>query len=132
MQIYNSVIMKPYCEIASQYLLPTLRALVAKNLMEKYKMTQQDAASKIGLTQSAVSQYMRQLRGSKIKIIEKDKSIMEEIDKFSGRVASGEFNSLSILDAFCEICRLSRKRRILCELHNKSFPELKDCNICLK
>ena len=65
--------MKPYCEVASQYLLPTLRALVAKNLMEKYKMTQQDAASKIGLTQSAVSQYMRQLRGSKIKIIEKDK-----------------------------------------------------------
>jgi hypothetical protein len=124
--------MKPYCEIASQYLLPTLRALVAKNLMEKYKMTQQGAASKIGLTQSAVSQYMRQLRGSKIKVIEKDKSIMEEIDKFSGRIASGELNNLSTLDAFCEICRLARKRRILCELHTKSFPELKDCNICLK
>jgi hypothetical protein len=100
--------------------------------MEKYNMTQQDAASKIGLTQSAVSQYVRQLRGSKIKIIEKDKSIMEEIDKFSGRVASGELNNLSTLDAFCEICRLARRRKILCELHTKSFPELKDCNICLK
>jgi hypothetical protein len=124
--------MKPYCEVASQYLLPTLRALVAKNLMEKYKMTQQDAASKIGLTQSAVSQYMRQLRGSKIKIIEKDKSIIEEIDKFSGRIASGELNNLSSLDAFCDICRLARKRKILCELHTKHFPELKDCNICLQ
>jgi hypothetical protein len=124
--------MKPYCEVASQYLLPTLRALVAKTLMEKYNMTQQDTASKIGLTQSAISQYMRQLRGSKIKLIEKDKNIMEEIDKFSGKIASGELNSLSILDAFCEICRLSRKRGILCELHSKSFPELKECNICLK
>ena len=124
--------MKPYCEIASQYLLPTLRALVAKNLMEKYKMTQQDAASKIGLTQSAVSQYVRQLRGSKIKILEKDKSIMDEIDKFSARIASGELNNLSSLDAFCSICRLARKRKILCELHVKHFPELKECNICLQ
>ena len=124
--------MKPYCEIASQYLLPTLRALIAKNLMEKYHMTQQDAASKIGLTQSAVSQYMRQLRGSKIKILEKDKVIMDEIDTFSGRIASGELNSLSILDAFCEICRSARRRKILCELHTKNFPNLKDCNICLK
>ena len=124
--------MKPYCEIASQYLLPTLRALIAKNLMEKYNMTQQDAASKIGLTQSAVSQYMRQLRGSKIKILEKDKVIMDEIEKFSGRIASGELNNLSTLDAFCEICRSARRRKILCELHTKSFPDLKDCNICLK
>ena len=124
--------MKPYCEIASQYLLPTLRALIAKNLMEKHHMTQQDAASKIGLTQSAVSQYMRQLRGSKIKLIEKDKDIMDEIDRFSNRVATGELNKLGTLDAFCEICRLARKRRLLCELHSKSFPDLKDCNICLK
>jgi uncharacterized protein len=132
MQIYNSVIMKPYCEIASQYLLPTMRALTAKVLMEKYHMTQQDAASKIGLTQSAVSQYTRQLRGSKIKILEKDREVMVEIDRFAGRIASGELDKKGTLDAFCEICRLARKRKILCELHAKSFPELKDCTICTK
>lgn len=124
--------MKPYCEIASQYLLPTMRALIAKTLMEKYKMTQQDAASKIGLTQSAVSQYMRQLRGSKVKLIEKDSGIMEEVEKFAGRIASGELDKMGTLDAFCEICRLARKRKLLCEMHSKSFPELKDCNICMK
>lgn len=124
--------MKPYCEIASQYLLPTLRALVAKNLMEKYKLTQQDAALKLGLTQSAISQYARQLRGSKIKILERDKSVLEEIDKFSGRIASGELNAFSSLDSFCDICNMIRKKRMLCELHVKHFPELKDCNICLK
>jgi hypothetical protein len=122
--------MKPYCEVASLYLLPTLRALVAKNLMEKHKMTQQEAASKIGLTQSAVSQYMRQLRGSKTKILEK--AILDEVDSFSSRIASGELSGLSIMDAFCNICRLARSRKILCELHSKHFPELKDCNICLK
>jgi len=124
--------MKPYCEIASQYLLPTLRALVAKNLMEKYRLTQQDTALKLGLTQSAISQYTRQLRGSKIKTIEKDKGIIEEIDKFSGRIASGELNTLTSLDAFCGICKLIRNKRILCEIHIKYFPALKDCNICLR
>jgi len=123
--------MKPYCEIASQYLLPTIRALVAKNLMEKYKLTQQDTALKLGLTQSAISQYVRQLRGSKIKIIEKDKAVLDEIEKFSGRIASGELNPLTSLDAFCNICKLLRKKRVLCELHIKYFPELKDCKICL-
>jgi len=124
--------MKPYCEIASQYLLPTLRALVAKTLIEKYKLTQQDAASKLGLSQAAISQYMRQLRGSKVKTIEKDKAIIDEIEKFSEKIASGELKSLAALDAFCEICRTARKKRILCEFHIKYFPELKDCNICLE
>lgn len=124
--------MKPYCEIASQYLLPTLRALVAKNLMEKYKLTQQDTALKLGLTQSAISQYARQLRGSKIKILEKDKVVLEEIDKFSGKIASGELNVFSTLSSFCELCNLVRKKKMLCELHVKHFPELKDCDICLK
>jgi len=124
--------MKPYCEIASQYLLPTLRALVAKTLMEKYKLTQQDAASKLGLTQSAVSQYTRQLRGFKMKVLEKDKHILDEIEKFSGRIASGELNSLNALNAFCDICKIVRKKKILCEIHIKYFPELKDCSICLE
>jgi hypothetical protein len=124
--------MKPYCEIASQYLLPTLRALVAKALMEKYKLTQQDTASKLGLSQAAISQYMRQLRGSKVKTIEKDKGIIDEIEKFSGRIASGELNSLSALNAFCDICKIIRKKRLLCEIHIKYFPELKDCSICLE
>jgi len=124
--------MKPYCEISSQYLLPTLRALIAKTLMEKYNLTQQSTAVKLGLTQSAISQYMRQLRGSKIKSIEKDKDILNEIEKFSSKIASGELNAFSSLDAFCNICRLIRRKKMLCEHHVKYFPEMKDCNICLK
>jgi predicted transcriptional regulator len=100
--------------------------------MEKYKLTQQDAASKLGLTQSAVSQYTRQLRGFKMKVLEKDKHILDEIEKFSGRIASGELNSLNALNAFCDICKIVRKKKILCEIHIKYFPELKDCSICLE
>jgi hypothetical protein len=106
--------------------------MIAKTLMEKYNLTQQDTALKLGLSQAAISQYVRQLRGSKVKLIEKDKNMIEEIEKFSGRIASGELNSLTALDAFCDICRIARRKKILCEFHIKHFPELKECNICLK
>ena len=123
--------MKPYCETASQYVLPTLRALIAKRLMEKYKLTQQNAAIKLGLTQSAVSQYIRNLRGSKIKSIEKDENINKEIEIFVDRIASGDMNSLDALESFCNICKLTRKKRLLCDIHIKVSPSLKDCRVCL-
>ena len=124
--------MKPYCEVVAQYVLPTMRALIAKKLMEKYKLTQQNAALKLGLTQSAISQYMRNLRGSKIKSIEKDENINKEIEIFVDRIASGDLDSLKTLDAFCSICKLIRKKKLLCSIHIKLFPELKDCRICLE
>ena len=124
--------MKPYCEIVAQYVLPTMRALIAKKLMEKYKLTQQGAAFKLGLTQSSISQYMRNLRGSKIKSIEKDEKVNKEIGIFVDRIASGDLNSLTTLDVFCNICRLIRKKKLLCDIHIKVFPDIKDCRICLE
>jgi predicted transcriptional regulator len=106
--------------------------LIAKDLIEKHRLNQQDVAKKLGLTQSAVSQYLRNLRGSKIKVIEKDEDIAKEIENFSSRIASGELKSLTALDAFCNICRLIRRRKMMCSIHLKVFPELENCTICLK
>jgi len=123
--------MKPYCELVSQYVVPTMRALIAKRLMEKYKLTQQQAAEKLGITQSAISQYMRNLRGSKIKSIEKDAGIIKEIDIFVEDIAAGKTNSLKMLNDFCGICKSIRKKKLLCDIHIKIFPDMKDCRICL-
>ena len=124
--------MKPYCESVAQFVIPTMRALIAKRLMEKYKMTQQQAASKLGLTQSAVSQYLRNLRGSKIKSIEKDEAVAKEIENFVDRITSGEVNPLTAMDQFCGICKIVRKRKLLCEIHMKNSPDMKNCSICMK
>jgi predicted transcriptional regulator len=123
--------MKPYCESVAQYVIPTMRALVAKRLMDKYKLTQQAAALKLGLTQSAISQYMRNLRGSKLKSIEKDEFVNKAIENFVDRIASGDMNSMAAMEDFCNICRMIRKRRLLCDIHIKSFPEIKECRSCL-
>ena len=66
----------------------------------------------------------------KIKILEKDKEINKQIEKFANRIASGELNSSNTLIPFCNICKNIRKSKILCKIHKKAFPELKNCNIC--
>ena len=124
--------MKPYCEVTAQIILPAIRALVAKNLMEKYKLNQQETASKLGVTQAAISQYRRDLRGSRMRILEKDKNIVEEIERFTDRMISEEFNSISAMEAFCNICKTIRNKKLVCDIHMKSFPELKECKICLE
>ena len=103
--------MKLRCEIAASKLLPTIRAMVAKELIEKYNMTQQEAATKLGITQSAVSQYIRQLRGSKFSSLEKDKTIYKKVEQLANTLASSNTeNQSKISVSFCSICKSSRKK----------------------
>ena len=91
--------MKPYCEIVVQVVLPGVRALVAKELMQTHKMTQQQTSQKLGVSQAAVSQYTREIRGYKIRILEKDQVVMKEVANIASRIASDD----SIFDTNFEV-----------------------------
>ena len=43
--------------------MPTIRAMVVKDLIKRYKLSQVNVARKLGITQPAVSQYVSALRG---------------------------------------------------------------------
>ena len=58
--------MKLPCEKALWYVLPQIRADLSKELVEQ-GMKQKDVAEYLGVTPSAVSQYMKRKRGGKIK-----------------------------------------------------------------
>lgn len=62
--------LKPFCEVM---LHPALRALIAKELAEHYNFTQAQIAAKLGVTQPAVSQYLRLLRAKHVKELRRDK-----------------------------------------------------------
>ena len=57
--------MRPPCELVVRYILPTFRSLIAKELVEKYHFSQNDAAKKLGTTQAAISHYLSSKRGHK-------------------------------------------------------------------
>ena len=113
--------MKIYCEIVVEFL-PALRSLIAKTLMDKHKLTQTETAKRLGVTQSAISQYRRNIRGLKTKVLEKDKVIMEEIEKFSERIASGELDYINLSKSFYDLCKSV--------LHRKSLINLENCPMC--
>ncbi len=81
-------------------ILPTLRALVAKELLEKYRMTQKQVAAILGVTQPAVSQYKKGIRGNKQLFIPKKKIV-----EFSKKIAYEiYFNDMKFYEKICYIC----------------------------
>ena len=90
---------KLMCEIMAQDVLPSLRAFIAKELILEYKMNQIAVAEWLGVSQPAVSQYVRQLRGSRYK----EDFIRKEVEAICGKLMKGTENELE-----ADICRLCR------------------------
>jgi hypothetical protein len=123
--------MKPACEIIVQYILPAIRAGVAKRLIEKYGLSQRQAAERLGTTQPAVSQYKKGLRGYKTGILKDNPRLLELIDSLASRSASGEISQDQLTLEFCNICRYLKSEGDICKLHKELYPLLESCKICL-
>jgi len=90
-------------EVIVKEILPTARSLVAKKLIQDYGLSQKETASRLGISQPAVSQYKRDLRGSRIHILENNPEVLEKINEIAKRIASGQ---LTQEKASIEICGL--------------------------
>jgi hypothetical protein len=122
--------MKPICEIVAQEILPAARAFLAKKLIEDYKLSQKRVAKLMGLTQPAVSQYKRNLRGYKIEIFRSDPKLLNMMEIFAKKIAEG----MSIEEQtqeFRNICRFMVKNGYVCSIHKKNDPSLENCKICM-
>jgi len=124
--------MKPFCETVVQSVVPGVRALLSRELMDKHGMTQQETANRLGITQAAVSQYRRSLRGFNIRILENNEDIMKEIAKFAQRLSKSPVDAVEGHMSFCDICRIIRSREVICALHKEKYPGLDKCNICVR
>jgi hypothetical protein len=121
---------KPPCEIVSKYVLPAIRALIARRLIEQYGYTQLDAAKTLGMTQSAMSRYMALERGGKIKVT---KEINKLIDDIAKNIVKGKLSQEKLIKKLCYVCETFRKSGNLCKIHRELSPIVpKTCKICLK
>jgi predicted transcriptional regulator len=122
--------MKTLCELMSLEVLPTVRAIVARRLVEVHGLSQQQAADRMGSTQPAISQYKSELRGYKTSMIMRDQKLLEIINSLARRLASGEVDQQAAALEFCDVCRHMRSVGTACELHKKNCPSLSSCSIC--
>ncbi|MDI6826800.1 MAG: hypothetical protein QMD36_06525 [Candidatus Aenigmarchaeota archaeon] len=122
--------MKPFCEVIVTTILPAIRSMITKELLTTYKLTQEEAADLLGLTQPAISQYSHESRGRKVKLLEKQPKIMEMVDNLTKNINSGKLNGRQIQAEFCKICKSIRESKTICRLHEKIYPSIAPCSEC--
>lgn len=93
--------MKTPCEIIVWQVLPVIRKEFAKNLIKNHDLSQKEAASKLGVTEAAVSRYISGKRGTSDIL---DGKILKEVTKSVKRLVEG--NGTTVIEETCRVCRL--------------------------
>lgn len=118
-------------ELASKSVIPAIRALIVKRLVEDHGMTQQEAAQLLGVTQPAVSKYLHEKRGAAIKLIG-----IREIDQATTEIAemvsSQKAQPIEVMSRIEAACEYVRRNRYMCDLHKKLEPgmDIDSCHVC--
>jgi len=118
-------------ELASKSVIPAIRALIVKRLVEDHGMTQQEAAKLLGVTQPAVSKYLHEKRGAAIRLIG-----IREIDQATTEIAemvsSQKTQPIEVMSRIEAACEYVRRNRYMCDLHKKLEPgmDIDSCHVC--
>lgn len=118
--------MKTVCEIVVNDILPTLRAAVAKELIKNYNLNQSEVAKLLDVSQPAVSQYLRQLRG-KTDIVEND-TVNTHIKDLAGKLHSKQLAAEDLCLNMCSIAKVIIDAGIMKDI--KGIKKVDTCVIC--
>lgn len=120
------------CEVAVKAVVPAMRALVAIELTRTYELKQSDAAHLLGVTQTAVSKYVRHTRGNVLEIVNVEE-IQPIVKQIAVALTNGNASRSELLTDFCKACQIIRQKGLMCELCKRSDPliDTEACSFCL-
>lgn len=123
--------MKFPCEIVVRDYLPVVRAAMARELSEHYKLKQSQIASLLGVTQASISHYLSAKRGYSLQLSKRHSDLAMMGKKLAKALVEGT-SSMQVIATVCNLCKNLRVNDVICELHKKAFTVLKDttCDIC--
>jgi uncharacterized protein len=107
-------------EIEAKSLIPAIRAILAKKLVKEYEMKEEIVARVLGVTQAAVSNYLRGTRGD-IKLMNKLTSVLEVMrmtDDIARDLTSNKAYTPNTMAKFVELCNYMRYTFIICDVHH--------------
>jgi predicted transcriptional regulator len=82
-------------------MLPSIRAEIARELVATHKMNQSEVSRILGVSQPAVSQYVRQLRGRGLL----HSGLRSEIKSLCEKLVNGKVNGSDLEGEMYTICR---------------------------
>jgi predicted transcriptional regulator len=124
--------LKPPCMIVVQYVLPAIRVLIMRELVEKHGLRKIDASAKMAVSPAAVTQYMKGERGSAfIKEVSQSEKAMQIVSELAEALVKDETPMDTVISKLCEACTIIRSEGINCKLHQKELPALRECKCVL-
>lgn len=123
--------MKPPCMVVVRYILPAIRAQIAKELVERYGLKRSEVAKKMVVTPAAVTQYLEGIRGGQaIYLIEGSEKIAEMVSQTADSLVKNDTEICEVLELICNICQVMMSSGLLCEMHQEMLPSLKGRGAC--
>ena len=121
-------------EIESKSLIPALRAILAKDLAKNYNIREDQISQMLGVTQAAVSNYIRGIRGDP-NLIEKllqEKQVANMIAEITNNLASDKAYTPSSLSKFIGLCNYIKSSLLICDIHHNLESDIDDavCKEC--
>jgi len=121
-------------EIESKSLIPALRAILAKDLANKHHIREDEISKMLGVTQAAISNYIRGTRGDPT-LIEKlleDKQVAVMLDDISDSLSSDKAYTPSSLSKFIGLCNYIKSSLLICDIHHNLETNIDDevCKEC--
>jgi predicted transcriptional regulator len=107
-------------EIESKLLIPAVRAILSKELIIEKGLKEEEVARLLGITQAAVSNYLRGTRGDN-ELISKLVSlseIMSMIKEISDDLSTNRAYTAKTLSKFIALCNYMRYSLIICDAHH--------------
>jgi predicted transcriptional regulator len=107
-------------EIESKLLIPAIRAILSKELVIEKGLKEEEVARMLGITQAAVSNYLRGTRGDN-ELISKLVSlseIMSMIKEISNDLSTNRAYTAKTLSKFIGLCNYMRYSLIICDAHH--------------
>jgi len=118
-------------EIESKTLIPALRAILAKKLAHVHKIREDEISKMLGVTQAAISNYIRGTRGDP-NLIEKllsEEQVAKLIDELCDHLASDMAYTPSSLSKFIGLCNYIKSSLLICDIHHNLESDI-DEKIC--
>ena len=119
------------CEVGVKTVLPAVKAIMARSIVEKHGLNEKQTAELLGLSQSAVSRYVGRERGNLL-TIENSTEILALIDQMVTSLIKEPNNKMEILSLFCQTCAAIREKGLMCPYCQKEMPPqwAENCLFC--
>ncbi len=110
-------------EIEVWYIIPAIRKEMAKAMLKK-GLRQKEVADRLGVTDAAISQYLKSKRASEVRF---DSTMRADIEKSAERVMKGG-NAMKEIQRIVRLCRM---KGLVCRTGKKLGNSPGGCRACL-